>query len=144
MTSVARQWNAAGRSLRARRAVVVVASIAAPVVLWFVAVKMLDVDLTVPSGDDGGTSPVGLGDVALAATAASLVLWIALTLLEQVTSLAMDVWSVSAIALILLTLGAGGMEGMRDDDLDALVAMHLAHTLTLVVGFRRATPANRG
>ncbi|MET8866676.1 DUF6069 family protein [Nonomuraea sp. NPDC004580] len=121
------------KSLR-RPLTVGVAAVAA-LVVWAVAVPLAGVALTVHMG--GGMQEIGPVSVVVASLVIGLAGWALLAVLERVTSKPGRVWTVVALAVLVLSLlgplgGAAGGGAMS-----VLVVMHLVVGGVLVGGLAR-------
>ena len=122
-----------------RRAVVVAGAVAAALGVWLVAVPLLGVDLQVqPNG--GRAQAVGVGEVVVASLAAALLGWALLALLERRTARALTLWTLAAVAVLLLSLGAPLTTARTASAAIVLVALHLTVAAVVIVGLRRTSP----
>ena len=136
---------ASARRRRLGRVATIAAAIAAPLIVWLIAVPVAGVDLTVGSGAAAMTiTPLSIVVVVLIA---GLGAWGVIALLERFVKhsgrvFAIIGWTVLALSLLLpITAGAPG------DVFVVLVVMHLVTGATLVIGLplaARGRPATSG
>jgi hypothetical protein len=123
------------------RAVVAAAAVAAALGVWLVAVPLLGVDLQVqPNG--GPAQAVGAGQVVAASLTAALLGWAVLALLERRTARALTVWTLGAVAVLLLSLAAPLTAARTASAGIVLVTLHLTVAAVLIVGLRRTSPSS--
>jgi hypothetical protein len=142
MDEMTRQYS---RRRRLGRIATVAAAIAAPLIVWVIAVPIAGVDLTVGSGAAAQTiTPLSIVVVVLVA---GLAAWGVLALLERFVKhpgrvFAIIGWTVLALSLLApVTGGAAGAVFV------VLVVMHLVTGATLVIGLplaARGRPATSG
>lgn len=125
-----------------RRALVVVGAVIAAALVWFVAVPVLGASVTVPEGP-GSTVRTELEFplVVITALVAALAGWALLAVLERITTKALTVWTVIAIAVLVLTLPY--LPGFTVTERIVLGSMHLAVAGVLIPGLRAATNSPR-
>jgi hypothetical protein len=123
-----------------RRAVVVLAAVAAAVVVWVVA-QAFDINLRSPSSGSRGGDSIGIGPVLMVSAFASLVGWGLLALLERLTPRAGTVWTVVAGVVFLLSLGGPWSgDGVDTGVRLTLTTMHVVVAAILITQLpRRAT-----
>lgn len=119
-----------------RRALAVLGGSAAALTVWTVAVPFGGAELTV--GMNGATQEVG----PLAVLAASLFAGLAgvalLGALERMGRRPRLTWTITAVALLVLSLAGPLGNGDHTASIVALVAMHLAVGATLIPALRRS------
>ncbi|MEV4570932.1 DUF6069 family protein [Nonomuraea sp. NPDC049419] len=118
-----------------RRPLTVCGAAVAALVVWAVAVPMAGVALTVRMG--GGVQEVGPVSVVVASLAIGLAGWALLAVLERVASRPGRVWTVVALAVLVLSLlgPLGGAVG--GGAMSVLVVMHVVVGGVLVGGLGR-------
>jgi len=126
--------SAAGR-LGRTRALSVGGAVIAAVAVWAVAVPLLGLHLTVRFGS-GSPQTVGLDLVVGASFIASLVGWGLLAMLERRTSRARTIWTVSAIAVLLVSLSLPLSAGTTTSTKAVLTVMHVAAAAVLIPALR--------
>ncbi|HVM13252.1 MAG TPA: PPOX class F420-dependent oxidoreductase [Egibacteraceae bacterium] len=142
--------TATTRPRRRTRLVAVTGAVTAALTVWAATEILLGVDLRSPAFGAQPSHDIGAANVVVAATAASLAGWVFLAVLERFTSRARVVWTVTALLVLLVSLGSPlGGEGISPVIQAALVSMHLAvaAVLTPVMGrtsTRSAAPAGDG
>ena len=120
-----------------RPAVLAVAGgVAAPALVWALAVPLLGVDLRV--GAPGDDQPVGIGSVVGAAVVAGLLGWALLVVLARVVSRATTVWRAVALAVLLVSTGGPVAMGVGTASVVVLLALHVAVAAVLVPVLPRA------
>ena len=123
------------RTLYSRTFIVVWAAVAA-LLIWLVQGPLTGADLVVRNGD--ATSTVGPVAVVVVALAVGLVGWALLALLERVTSRGRLVWSIIAVAVLLLSL-VGPLGATTIQAKGALAAMHAVVGAILIAGLTRTS-----
>ena len=114
----------------------VLAATAAAVAIWIVA-TMAGAELTVSFGAGQPIQKVTVINVVVAALVGSLAGWGLLALLRRFTANARAIWTVIAIVFALFSLG-GPLSAIASTGTKvALVAMHLAVAIVVIVGLRR-------
>ncbi|MGW5671654.1 DUF6069 family protein [Micromonospora sp. NPDC003776] len=123
--------TAAPRSARRRgRALAVLATTAATLLVWVVAVPASGVDLTARIGGTEQTvTPVA---VVLSTLLAGLAAWGLLALLERLTTRSRAVWTGAALIVLLVSLAGPMGGGVGTAAVATLVAMHLVTAVVLV------------
>jgi hypothetical protein len=103
----------------------------AAVLVWVVVDPLLGVDLSVTRS--GTTTVVGPGLVAGMALGAALLGWALLAVLERFTSRAGRVWTITAVAVLLLSFAMPFNSGEADPSAKwSLLVMHLAVGAVLI------------
>lgn len=125
------------RTVRGRRALVVVGATAADLVLWALAHPVAGIGLRVHLG--GSVQSVGLGSVAAAALAAGLAAWALLALLERILQGPRRAWTIIAVTVLVVSL-AGPLGATTTASMMALALMHLTLAAVLISGLRRSAP----
>ena len=95
------------------------------------------VDLAARTGT--AVRPVTLPAVLTAAAVSALAGWVLLALLERLTSRARVAWTVSAVAVVLLSLLAGPTAGATVGAKAGLALLHLAVGAVVIGGMRRSS-----
>jgi len=114
----------------------VLAATAAAVAIWIVA-TMAGAELTVSFGAGQPIQKVTVINVVVAALVGSLAGWGLLALFRRFTTNARAIWTVIAIVFALFSLG-GPLSAIASTGTKvALVAMHLAVAIVVIVGLRR-------
>ncbi|GAA3135698.1 DUF6069 family protein [Nonomuraea salmonea] len=118
-----------------RRPLIVGGAAVAALVVWAVAVPVAGVALTVHMG--GGPQEVGPVSVVVASLVIGLAGWALLAVLERVASRPGRVWTVVALAVLVLSLlgPLGGAVG--GGAMSVLIVMHLVVGGVLVGGLAR-------
>lgn len=140
MTTTAPEPTAAAttKARRRTRLVAVTGAVTAALTVWAATELLLGVDLRSPAFGAQPSHDIGAANVAVAATAASLAGWVFLAVLERFTSRARAVWTVTALVVLLVSLGSPlGGEGISPANQAALVSMHLAVAAVLIPVMRR-------
>jgi hypothetical protein len=119
---------------RTRRLAAVLTATAADLVLWAAASPIGNVDLVV---DQGGT-PLTVGPVliALASLVTGFAAWGLLALLEKFTARAGLIWTVTASAVLALSL-TGPLAAETTAAMLVLMGMHVATGAVLIAGMVR-------
>jgi hypothetical protein len=125
---------------RRTRALAVVAATAATFTVWSVAVPFAGVDLTVRAGS--GVQPVGPVAVVVTTVLAGLAGWGLLAALERFVRPAVTVWTVVAVAVLVVSL-AGPLGATSAAGIGTLVAMHLAAGAVLIPILRNSSRMRR-
>ncbi|MEU5995365.1 DUF6069 family protein [Spirillospora sp. NPDC047418] len=125
------------RRTRVRRAVTVAAAALAALVLWTLTGPVAGLD---PAAETGGrTQPVGASAVAAAALAVGLAAWALLAVLERTTGRPRRVWTITALAVLAVSL-TGPLGSAADTaSLCVLTAMHLLVAAVLIPGLASST-----
>ncbi|MFA1550109.1 DUF6069 family protein [Actinomadura chokoriensis] len=123
-----------------RRALTVAAATAAALALWTLTVPVAGLD---PSAQTGGQDrPVGAGAVAVAGLITGLAAWALLALLERTAERPRRTWTITALAVLVLSL-AGPLGSAGDAASTAvLTAMHLLVAAVLIPGLGRSASAS--
>lgn len=112
-------------------------AVLAAVAVWTVADPVLGIELLVEM--DAEPQPVGVQAVVASSLVADLAGWGLVALLERVTTRARRVWTVTALAVLMLSL-LGPPAAVTTAATVALAAMHLAVAVVLIPTLTRATP----
>lgn len=128
----------------ARQAGVLTAAALVPLAIWTVAVPLLGVHLHAVTGDEPGAVQT-IGPVMVLATAAGAALagWALLAALKRITRRALPIWTVVALATLLVSM-PGPFLGAANTAASAVLAlMHVGVAAVLVPGLRRTAGAAR-
>lgn len=128
------------RTSRARRAATVAGAAAAGIAVWIVSVPLLGVELTATSG--GSQLTVGPGAVVFAGLLAGGAGWGLLAVLERYTARPRALWTIVAVAVLVLSLIGPLAQATTVAAGATLAAMHIAVGTTIVVSL--AGTARRG
>ncbi|MDQ2661649.1 MAG: DUF6069 family protein [Actinomycetota bacterium] len=124
------------RAIRVRhRLLAVVAAVAAPLVVWVVA-SLSGASLEVIS-PVAGTMRIDALLVIVTALALALAAWGMLALLERFTRSARRIWTIVAVAVLVLSLPPLAFLDATVGTKVALAVMHVATGLTLILMLRR-------
>ncbi|MDQ2698576.1 MAG: DUF6069 family protein [Actinomycetota bacterium] len=124
------------RAIRVRhRLLAVVAAVAAPLVVWVVA-SLSGASLEVIS-PVAGTMRIDALLVIVTALALALAAWGMLALLERFTRSARRIWTIVAVAVLVLSLPPLAFLDATVGTKVALAVMHIATGLTLILMLRR-------
>lgn len=124
------------RAIRVRhRLLAVVAAVAAPLVVWVVA-SLSGASLEVIS-PVAGTMRIDALLVIVTALALALAAWGVLALLERFTRSARRIWTIVAVAVLVLSLPPLAFLDATVGTKVALAVMHIATGLTLILMLRR-------
>lgn len=135
------QGTASPTRLRARL-LAVGAAVLTGVVVWVIAVPLLDVTLTATrGGNDSQVNEVGVVAIGVTGLVAGLAAWGLLALLEKFTAKARTVWTVIAGIVLLLSLAGPLSGGTSTGAKVALLAMHVAVGGVLILLLRRSPAA---
>lgn len=123
------------------RVLSVAAAVAAAGLVWVAFELIGGVDLRAPQpGNTGATDDAGIGIVLGSSAVASLAGWALLAVLEKVTARARMIWTVVAIVVLVLSLGAPlSAAGLTALNKTALALMHVAVGVTLIPLLRRTS-----
>jgi Family of unknown function (DUF6069) len=113
-------------------------AVAAAVAVWVVAVPLLGLHLIVRFGN-GSPETVGVDFVIGASLIGSLLGWALLALLETRTTRARRIWTVLAIAVLLVSLSLPLSAGVAGATKAALALMHVAIAAVLIPTLRRSS-----
>ncbi|MEV0155216.1 DUF6069 family protein [Micromonospora sp. NPDC050686] len=134
------QPTAAARPARRRdRALAILATTAATLTVWAVAVPLAGVDLVARGG--GADRTVGPAAVAVTTLLTGLAGWASLALLERWTRRARPAWTGLALVVLLVSLLPPLAQGVGAGAKLTLVALHL--TAGLLVPLLRRTAGRR-
>ena len=120
---------------RLPRAGAVAGAAAAASLVWAIAVPVAGVDLAVRMGER--TQDVGLGAVVGTALAAGFLGWALLAVLESRFRRAVGVWTLVALAVLVLSLAGPLTSAATGAAATVLVALHLAVAGVLIPALRR-------
>jgi hypothetical protein len=120
------------------RALSVGGAVSAAVAVWVVAVPLLGLHLIVRFGN-GSPESIGVDFVVGASVLASLLGWALLALLETRTARARTIWTVLAIAALLVSLSLPVSAGVTTATKAALALMHVAVAAALIPTLRRSS-----
>jgi hypothetical protein len=118
--------------------------VVAAVVMYLLFSLILD-DFRTPAMNGGAATDVNIGAVLFVSALVSLASWALLAILERFTAKALTIWTVVAIAVLVLSIG-GPMSGtgITTGNRLALALIHVVVGTVLIVFMRRATgPASR-
>lgn len=127
-------------TIRRTQAIAVVAATGATVAVWAIAERLAGVDLTVRTGSGVGTQQVGPAAVVIVSLLAGLAGWALLAVLERFTRHAGLVWTIVALAVLVLSL-AGPAGAVTAAAKLALACMHLAAAAVLIPTLARTSSA---
>lgn len=130
------------RTTRIRALAVIGAAIAA-VVIWAIAVPLLDVHLLVRFGTSAPQS-VGIDYVIGATVIGSLVGWGLLAFLERRTARARSIWTAVAAVAVLVSLGLPLTFGVSASTKLTLALMHVAVAAVVIPVMRSGSRPNAG
>lgn len=118
--------TARGTSQRMERAGAVIAASAAAVAVWAVADPLIGLTLEVKPWNSTTTTIVGPAHVIISAALAALAGWGLLAVLEKTTPRAGRIWTVIAVAVLILSLSGPAMSSADASTAVTLILMHLA------------------
>ena len=128
----------ATRASAVARGAAVLGATAAATAIWAVAATA-GVDLTVSFGSGQPVQKVTVVNVVVAALVGSLAGWGLLALLERFTARARAIWTVVAMLVAVLSLGAPLSSIASPGTKVSLAAMHLVVSAVMIVVLRRTT-----
>jgi hypothetical protein len=117
------------------RALSVGGAVTAAVAVWILAVPLLGLHLIVRFGN-GSPQTIGIDLVVGASLIASLVGWGLLVTLERRSTRARTMWTVVAIAALLISLSLPLSAGTTASTKAVLAVMHVAAAAVLIPGLR--------
>ncbi|MEV5893450.1 DUF6069 family protein [Nonomuraea fuscirosea] len=120
---------------RVRRLLTVLGAAVAAVAVWVLAVPVAGTELIVRMG--AGTQPVGPVAVVLAGLAAGLAGWALLAVLERVTAKAGRIWTITALAVLALSLTGPLGSATGPAATLVLLSMHLVVGAVVILGLTR-------
>ncbi|MFD0690283.1 DUF6069 family protein [Actinomadura fibrosa] len=133
---IARTDLRAGWPTTGRRALTVTAATAAALAVWTIAGPVAGVGLTARSGG-GSPHEIGAAAVIAAALASGLAAWALLAVLERTARRAARIWTITASAVLVLSL-SGPLTGDASAAATAvLAALHLVVGAVLIPGLLR-------
>jgi hypothetical protein len=135
-SSISKRSNPTVAGRRLHRTGAVVGAAAAALLVWVAAVPAAGLDLAVHQ--NGQTQPVGPGAVVVSALFCGLVGWALLAVLERFGRRPHRVWTVVAVAVLVVSLAAPLASGVGTASRLVLAGMHLAVAAVLVPVLRRA------
>lgn len=124
------------------RAFGIAAAVISAAAVWVIAVSVLGVHLTVRFGN-ASPQTIGIGFVVGATVIASLLGWALLAVLERRTHRARAIWTIVAVAALLVSLSLPLSAGTTVSTKAILAVMHLAVASVLIPVMRRR-PASQG
>jgi hypothetical protein len=113
------------------RLLALVGAAAAALAVWALADPLAGVDLTVRTGGDG-TQQIGSGEVVLVSLLAGLAGWALLDLLERFTARAREIWTLTALVVLVLSLFGPLGAAVTASAAVVLAGMHLAVGAVLI------------
>ncbi|QUX26776.1 hypothetical protein KGD83_15420 [Nocardiopsis akebiae] len=119
-----------------RRMLTAVAAVLAPLALWGLAVPLMGVDLTAVPG--GQARPVGPGAVAFAGMLSAAAAWALLAVLERTARRPRLAWTVTACAVLALSLAGPLTSGAAPVVVLVLEGMHVLVGAVLILGLGRS------
>ncbi len=122
------------------RALSVGGAVVAAVAVWVVAVPLLGLHLIARFGNAAPVS-VGVDFVIGASLIGSLLGWGLLAVLERRTGRARTIWTVGAVAVLLVSLSLPLSAGTTASAKVALAMMHVAVAAVLIPALRRSSAA---
>jgi hypothetical protein len=128
----------AARSSLKTRGTAVLAATAAAAAVWILAGPVAGAALDIEQAGQDQPQHIGLGPVIFAAASAALLGWGLLALLERFTSKARTAFTITAAAVLLVSL-TGPMAGTTSGTTTALMCMHLAVGAALIPLLARTT-----
>ncbi|SNS41296.1 DUF6069 family protein [Actinomadura mexicana] len=124
-----------------RRVLTVAGAVAAPLALWVVTGPVTGLD---PSAEMAGeVQRVGAGPVIAGSLVAGLAAWGLLALLERVSGRPGRVWTVIAVAGLVLSMTGPLGDAADGASMAVLVAMHLVVAAILIPGLGRSARPSR-
>ncbi|MGC4820795.1 DUF6069 family protein [Micromonospora sp. DT63] len=135
MSAEASMPRAADGASRVRnRSIALLAAVLAAVVVWLIA-TVGGAELTVDQG--AGPKDVTVLAVLLTSALAALLGWGLLAVLERLSGRATTIWTAIAVAVLVLSLVPASLVDASAGTRVALVLMHLAVGVVVILGFRR-------
>ena len=134
-TTTMEYTTAAATRLSRTRVLGVGGAVTAAVAVWAVAVPLLGLHLIVRFGT-GSPQSIGLDFVVGASVIASLAGWGLLAMLERRTPHARLIWTIAALAVLLVSLSLPLSAGTTASTRAALAAMHVAVAAVLIPALR--------
>ncbi len=120
---------------RLKRLLTVIGAAAAALAVWALAVPVAGTDLSARMG--AGPQPVGPVMVVLASLAAGLAGWALLAVLERFTAKARRIWTITALAVLALSLTGPLGSATGTAATLVLLLMHLVVGSVVVLGLTR-------
>lgn len=124
---------------RRARAIAVLAAVLAPAGIWLLAVPLLGYELRAPQLG-GPPAEVNLPLVVVGALAPSLLGWGLLAVLERRTRRARTIWTVIALAVLVVSFTPLLGPEIATSTRIVLALMHLAVAAVLIPGLTRGAP----
>ena len=135
-TTTAMEYRTPATSRAGRtRALSVGGAIVAAVAVWVVAVPLLGLHLVIRFGS-GAPQTIAVGFVVGATLIASLAAWGLLALLERRTARARSIWTIVAVAVLIVSLALPLSAGTTTTSKIVLALMHVAVAAVLIPGLR--------
>jgi peptidoglycan/LPS O-acetylase OafA/YrhL len=135
-TTTAMEYRTPATSRPGRtRALSVGGAIVAAVAVWVVAVPLLGLHLIIRFGS-GAPQTIAVGFVVGATLIASLAAWGLLALLERRTARARSIWTIVAVAVLIVSLALPFSAGTTTTSKVVLALMHVAVAAVLIPGLR--------
>ena len=134
-TTTMEYTTAAATRLSRTRVLGVGGAVTAAVAVWAVAVPLLGLHLIVRFGT-GSPQSIGLDFVVGASVIASLAGWGLLAMLERRTPHARLIWTITAVAVLLVSMSLPLSAGTTASTRAALAAMHVAVAAVLIPALR--------
>ena len=134
-TTTMEYTTAAATRLSRTRVLGVGGAVTAAVAVWAVAVPLLGLHLIVRFGT-GSPQSIGLDFVVGASVIASLAGWGLLAMLESRTPHARLIWTITAVAVLLVSMSLPLSAGTTASTRAALAAMHVAVAAVLIPALR--------
>jgi Family of unknown function (DUF6069) len=134
-TTTMEYTTAAATRLSRTRVLSIGGAVTAAVAVWAVAVPLLGLHLIIRFGT-GSPQSIGLDFVVGASLIASLAGWGLLAMLERRTPHARLIWTIAALAVLLVSLSLPLSAGTTASTRAALAAMHVAVAAVLIPALR--------
>ncbi|HSK25105.1 MAG TPA: DUF6069 family protein [Egicoccus sp.] len=120
------------------RALAVLAAVLLPVLVWLVAVEVLGIEVSVPDGD--GRRSIGLPAVVTTAGIPAVAGWSLLVVLERFSRHAALIWTVVAVAVLLVSFAPLAGAGMPTGTVVTFALMRLTLAGALIPGLLLGGP----
>jgi peptidoglycan/LPS O-acetylase OafA/YrhL len=135
-TTTAMEYRTPATSRPGRtRALSVGGAIVAAVAVWVVAVPLLGLHLVIRFGS-GAPQTIAVGFVVGTTLIASLAAWGLLALLERRTARARSIWTLVAVAVLIVSLALPLSAGTTTTSKIVLAIMHVVVAAVLIPGLR--------
>lgn len=118
----------------------VVGAVLAPAAVWTIAVPLIGVALRAVIGPGAAAQTIGLGAVVPVALAVSLLGWALLALLERRTPRARTIWTVLAVAVLVLSLAGPLVGGVTAAAILTLIVAHIVLAAVLIPALYCSSP----